>query len=58
VYVDADTDTGWNGEGVAVDGPRKGQKLVPVSAEPDLYWGVMKYWYPALELRRVADRPN
>jgi hypothetical protein len=57
-YVDADTDTGWSAEGVAVDGPRKGQSLVPISAEPDLYWGVMKHWYPQLELRRSPERPN
>ena len=37
---------------VAIDGDkeRKGKKLRPVEVEEDLYWGVMKYWYPDLEL--------
>jgi hypothetical protein len=35
-----------------VDGERRGQKLIPIEAEPELYWGVMKHWYPALKLHR------
>ena len=28
----------------------KGKKLAPVVVDDDLYWGVMKFWYPELEL--------
>ena len=50
-FIDADTDTGWSANGVAVDGDRKGQKLTPVMVEEDVYFGVMKCWYPALQLQ-------
>jgi hypothetical protein len=51
-FVDSDTNTGWNEEGVAVDGDkqRKGKKLKPLDIQEDLYWGVMKFWYPDLKL--------
>jgi uncharacterized protein DUF3179 len=50
--IDSDTNTGWNLDGVAVDGDkkRKGQKLKPIVVQEDLYWGVMKFWYPELEM--------
>ena len=50
-FVDSDTNTGWSNEGVAVDGDkqRKGKKLKPFPVEEDLYWGVMKFWYPELQ---------
>jgi hypothetical protein len=51
-FVDADTNTAWTAHGVAVDGERKGHKLRPVPVEEALYWGVMKFWYPGLELVR------
>jgi hypothetical protein len=52
VFIDADTNTSWNVAGVAVDGAKefRGRKLSPVPAEDDLYWGVMKHWYPELRL--------
>jgi hypothetical protein len=52
VFTDSDTGCGWSATGVAVDGEkeRKGKKLRPVEVEEDLYWGVMKYWYPDLSL--------
>jgi hypothetical protein len=52
VFVDIDTDTGWSADGVAVDAKKeyRNKKLAPVVAEDGLYWGVMKYWYPKLEL--------
>src|SRR5688572_14488775 len=49
-FVDVDTDTGWSAAGVAVDGERKGQRLAPVAVEEDVYFGVMKRWYPDLVL--------
>jgi hypothetical protein len=54
-FIDADTDTGWSAAGVAVDGERKGQRLTPIAIEEDVYWGVMKRWYPTLELHTGAD---
>ena len=55
VFVAADTNSGWNFDGVAVDAKRefRGKRLPPVVAEDGLYWGVMKYWYPTLELAAV-----
>lgn len=59
VFVDSDTDSGWNADGVAVDAKKefRNKKLVPVVAEDGLYWGVMKYWYPGLELAAVEPPP-
>jgi hypothetical protein len=52
LFVDLDTDSGWNADGVAVDAKKefRNKRLDPVVAEDGLYWGVMKYWYPNLEL--------
>jgi hypothetical protein len=52
VIVDEDAGCGWNGEGVAVDGNRefRGKKLKWVQVEEELYWGVMKRWYPELKI--------
>jgi hypothetical protein len=65
VFVDLDTDSGWSADGVAVDAKKefRNKKLAPVVAEDGLYWGVMKYWYPQLELAtveqpRVATSPS
>lgn len=51
-FIDADTNSSWNTSGVAIDGSKdyRGRKLSPVPAEDDLYWGVMKHWYPDLQL--------
>ena len=59
VFVDADTDSGWDAEGVAVDAKKefRGKRLAPVVVEDGLYWGVMKHWYPKLELARVDAPP-
>jgi hypothetical protein len=50
LLIDSDTDTGWSATGAAVDGDktRRGKKLAPLIVEDDLYWGVMKFWYPNL----------
>jgi hypothetical protein len=52
LFVDLDTNTGWNADGVAVDGEkdRKGKRLKRLEIQDDLYWGVMKYWYPELKM--------
>ena len=57
--VDLDTDTGWNPDGVAVDAKKdlRSRKLAPVVVEDGLYWGVMKFWYPNLELAKGEPAP-
>jgi hypothetical protein len=55
-FLDVDTDSGWDVNGAAVD-PRaetKGKRLARVPVEDGLYWGVMKHWYPDLELPAAA----
>jgi hypothetical protein len=52
MFVDSDTDSGWSADGVWVDGMHdyKGTRLAPVPVQDGLYWGVMKFWYPSLQL--------
>jgi hypothetical protein len=56
LLIDSDTDTGWDANGRAVDGPgaKQKQKLLPIEVEEGLYWGVMKFWYPALTFHPIA----
>ncbi|HEX4795862.1 MAG TPA: DUF3179 domain-containing (seleno)protein [Humisphaera sp.] len=51
-FVDVDTNSGWDAAGRWVDGLKdlKGKKLDPVAVDDNLYWGVMKFWYPDLQL--------
>jgi len=53
-FVDVDTASGWNADGVWVDGDKdfKGKKLDHVLIEDGLSWGVLKYWYPQLNLEK------
>jgi hypothetical protein len=58
-FLDADTNTGWSYAGVAIDGPdkkRHGHKLRPLAVDEDVYWGVMKFWYPSLEMVHPDSR--
>jgi uncharacterized integral membrane protein len=50
--VDADTNTEWSTAGAAVALPKdaKAKRLTPIPVEDELYWGVMKFWYPDLML--------
>jgi hypothetical protein len=48
--VDRDTRSIWTIDGRAVDGPLKGSQLKELPIDSGLYWGVMKRWYPQLEL--------
>lgn len=54
LFVDRDTVSGWNADGVWVDGDKdfKGKKLDHVLVEDGLLWGVLKYWYPELKLEQ------
>jgi hypothetical protein len=55
VLIDSDTNSGWSAAGVAVEAKKefRGKRLPPVAVEDELYWGVMKYWYPELQLAGV-----
>jgi hypothetical protein len=57
-FIDNYTETAWSLAGVAMDGEYKGRKLTPVPVEEGLTWGVMKYWYPKLELHHATTRPS
>jgi hypothetical protein len=50
--VDSDTGSLWTIDGRAVDGELKGRQLREVEVDDGLWWGVMRYWYPGLELVR------
>jgi hypothetical protein len=54
VFVDGDTNTGWSGEGVAVDGERsrRGRRLKAIVVDDDVYWGAVRFWYPQIQLHR------
>ncbi|MCC6238911.1 MAG: DUF3179 domain-containing protein [Phycisphaerales bacterium] len=57
--LDGDTTIGWSADGQAVDGDksRRGFQLTELPVEPNLYWGVMKYWYPNLLLYQPPPAP-
>jgi hypothetical protein len=56
MFLDSDTGSGWSAAGVWVDGLKdyradfKGTRLAPIPVQDGLYWGVMKFWYPELQL--------
>lgn len=51
-WMDSDTGSLWARDGKAIDGPLKDAQLKSYPVEHDLYWGVMKYWDPSLQLAR------
>lgn len=50
VMIDTDTGSAWTPAGRAVEGPLQGHKLREIATEDLLYWGVMKFWEPQLQL--------
>jgi hypothetical protein len=48
--IDSDSESLWTLDGRAVDGPLKGERLREISVDDGLYWGVMKFWIPDLQL--------
>ncbi len=54
--IDNDTGSGWSLAGVAVEGTgdMKGKRLAPLRVDEHLYWDVMKFWHPELELIRAS----
>jgi hypothetical protein len=60
-FIDLDTNSKWSADGAWIDGLKelKGKKLAKVPIDDDLYWGVMKFWYPQLALQsRGKPGPN
>jgi hypothetical protein len=53
VWVDSDTGGTWDRDGAALSGPlgKMKRRLKEWPVEEGLYWGVMKFWYPELEIR-------
>lgn len=52
--VDSDTTIGWSATGRAIDGnpERRGFQLTELPVEDNVYWGVMRYWFPNLLLHQ------
>ncbi|WP_428937061.1 DUF3179 domain-containing (seleno)protein [Fontivita pretiosa] len=50
--VDSDSQSQWTLDGRCINGPLAGQRLREISVEQDVYWGVLKTWYPQLQLAR------
>jgi hypothetical protein len=57
VLVDTDTETRWSLAGVALEGPlaKTPKKLSPLPVDELLFYGVMKVWYPKLEVVGVGE---
>jgi hypothetical protein len=56
-YVDSDTHAGWSAELAAIDGPAelRGRKLKEIVVTPDLYRGVVEFWYP--DVKELPAQP-
>jgi hypothetical protein len=48
--IDSDSQSLWTLDGKAIDGPLKGEHLHEIALDDGLYWGVMKFWMPQLQL--------
>jgi hypothetical protein len=48
--IDTDTDSGWSTAGVAVDGPCKGKRLIPVHVRNGVSWSAAQFWYPGIAM--------
>jgi hypothetical protein len=58
-FIDVDTDSGWDANGVCVDGLKelKGKRLERVPIDEGVYLGVVKFWYPEAHLESPAAQP-
>jgi hypothetical protein len=56
-WVDSDTNSKWCTAGSVVEGPAEmhGVAMSSIPVEDDLYWNVMKFWYPDLHLATDAE---
>jgi len=61
VFLDSDTGSSWSAAGQYVGGLKEyrkelqGTRLTPLPVQDNLYWGVMKFWYPDLQLFDAND---
>jgi len=55
--VDSDSGSFWTADGVAVDGPLKGQKLTPINMDENVYYDVVAPWFPGLKLTTPTQEP-
>jgi hypothetical protein len=57
VWVDSDTNSEWSSAGTMVEGsnPMHGYAMTSIPVEDDLYWNVMKFWYPDLHFTTDAE---
>jgi hypothetical protein len=60
MFVDVDTTSGWDSKGAWTDGLKdlKGKKLQSMAVDDDLSYGVMKFWYPELQLQMPQTQPS
>jgi len=51
-WLDSDTNSEWSASGAVVEGTKEmhGTAMSAIPVEDDLYWNVMKFWYPELHL--------
>ena len=61
MFIDSDTGSSWSAAGQYVGGLKEfrkelqGTRLTPMPVQDHLYWGVMKFWYPDLQLFDPGD---
>jgi hypothetical protein len=61
MFIDSDTGSNWSAAGQYVGGLKEfrkelqGTRLTPMPVQDHLYWGVMKFWYPDLQLFDSGD---
>jgi hypothetical protein len=55
--IDSDSGTLWTTDGRAVDGPLKGKRLAEIQTDDQVYYGVMRVWYPALRILNPLPAP-
>ncbi len=51
--IDTDTGTRWTASGESI-GLREPKRLAPIEIDQDLYWDVMRTWFPRLTLHQVT----
>jgi hypothetical protein len=60
LFIDTDTNSGWNAAGVAIEAKKdfRGKRLPAVPVDDELSWGVVKFWYPQLQLNNADGGPQ
>lgn len=57
VMIDSDSGSLWTTEGRAIDGPLKGRRLEEIETDDQVYYGVLRAWYPALRILNPLPAP-